>query len=103
MDFLKPARIGNLIRVEAVVAFASSRSIDVLVQAYVTSLEEDTSSGAVTEVENLVAQASFIYIALDADGNVVSVPAVQCETPADHRRYAKGMSNYEARKRKRKK
>ncbi|HET7214465.1 MAG TPA: acyl-CoA thioesterase [Terriglobia bacterium] len=83
LDFLHPIRIGQLIILRAKVTRAFRTSLEVAVKVYLEDLltgeQRQTSSAFVT------------YVALDAEGQPVKVPAVIPQTPEEKHEYREAL------------
>ena len=80
MTFLHPVRVGDLVHAHAQVNWAGRSSMEVGVRV----LAEPWDRAGVPPLR--VASAYLVFVAVDADGNPRSVPAVLPETEEDHRR-----------------
>ena len=78
MEFVEPARIGEVLTCKAAVnaVFGSSMEVGVRVEA------EDLMSAEVRHTNS----AYFVMVALDDEGSPSEVPALTCETPTEVRR-----------------
>ena len=72
MRYLSPVFRNQIIMVEAKVVYTGRTSLEVLATA-----EREEFDGT----RELVADARFIFVALDEDGNTVPVPPIKIETP----------------------
>ncbi|HZL56535.1 MAG TPA: acyl-CoA thioesterase [Bryobacteraceae bacterium] len=79
MDFIHPVRMGQLVRLRASVNRAFRTSMEVGVKVWV----EDLLTGA----ERHVSSAFLTFVAIDAKGAGVPVPAIVPQTPEENRRY----------------
>lgn len=79
IDFIRPVHLGDLLTLKSSVnrAFTSSMEVGVKVWA------ENTRTGSVAHV----ASAYLVFVAIDAHGQPVKVPALKPETPDEIRRY----------------
>jgi len=79
IDFIRPARLGDLITLKSSVnrAFSTSMEVGVKVSA------ENTRTGEVAHV----ASAYLVYVAIGNEGRRQQVPEVLPETPAELRRF----------------
>lgn len=80
MDFLHPARVGDLVRADAQVNWVGNTSMEVGVRV----LAEPWDQAGVPPTR--VATAYVVFVAVDADGRPRRVPAVLPETAEDRRR-----------------
>ncbi len=84
LDFVHPIRVGHLIILRAHVTRAFRTSVEVAVKVYLedqlTGEQRQTSSAFVT------------YVALDAEGQPVSVPPVIALTPEEKYEYREALS-----------
>ena len=84
LDFLHPIRVGQLIVLRAQVTRAFRTSVEVAVKVYL----EDSLTG-----EHRQTSSAFVtYVALDADGRAVRVPAVIPVTPEEKHEYREALS-----------
>src|SRR6185369_4527164 len=79
MNFLSPVRIGQLLMLRSSVNRVFRTSMEVGVKVMV----EDLATGAVRHTSS----AYLTFVAVDAEGNRVAVPAVIPETEDEKRRY----------------
>ena len=79
MNFLSPVRIGQLMMLRSSVNRVFRTSMEVGVKVMV----EDLATGAVRHTSS----AYLTFVAVDAEGNRVAVPAVIPETEDEKRRY----------------
>jgi acyl-CoA hydrolase len=83
LDFLHPIRVGQLIILRAHITRAFRTSVEVAVKVYLEDLltgeRRQTSSAFVT------------YVALDAEGRPVRVPAVNPHTPEEKHEYREAL------------
>jgi acyl-CoA hydrolase len=79
IDFIRPVRLGDLVTLKSSVnrAFTSSMEVGVKVWA------ENTRTGAVSHV----ASAYLVFVAVDEQGRLQTVPQLKAETPDELRRY----------------
>lgn len=91
--FRAPARIGDVVVVRAMVNWAGRTSMEVGVRVEV----EDRRTGARTRT----ASAFLTFVAVDADGRPVPVPALQPTDDEERRRFDAAASRREARMRQR--
>ena len=96
VDFVSPAKNGDVVRLVGQVAFASARSLDVRVRVYV---DRGTQNAALEE--KLVASSHIIFVAFDQHGDVATVPPVKPTTDAERALYVEAKDSYDERKRKR--
>src|ERR1700751_5462418 len=79
IDFLVPVRVGDLVILRSSVNRVFHTSMEVGVKVYVENYIVDTAKP--------VASAHLTFVAIDASGNRVPVPAVIPETEEQRRRY----------------
>jgi acyl-CoA hydrolase len=89
IDFIRPMHLGDLITLRSSVNRAFSTSIEVGVKAWA----EDTQTG----VQQHVASAYLVFVAINKDGKRVRVPELIPETPDEKRRYADALLRREHR------
>ena len=83
LDFLHPIRVGQLIILRAQVTRAFRTSLEVAVKVY----REDSLTG-----EHRQTSSAFVtYVALDADGRAIRVPAVIPVTPEEKHEYRQAL------------
>lgn len=83
LDFLHPIRVGQLIILRAQVTRAFQTSLEVAVKVYL----EDSLTG-----EHRQTSSAFVtYVALDAEGRPVKVPAVIPTTPEEKHEYREAL------------
>jgi acyl-CoA hydrolase len=90
LDFHAPVKLGDIIQLEAFVAWANRSSMEV----YVKVEAEDVLTGTKT----VSATAFLTFVALDENGKPTPVPAVLPETEEEKRLYDLGQARYEERK-----
>src|SRR5258708_2119941 len=79
MNFLHPVKIGQLILLRSSVNRVFRSSMEIGVKVFV----EDLRTGAVRHTSS----AYLTFVALDADGNRIPIPAVVPESEDERRRY----------------
>ena len=79
IDFIRPARLGDLVTLKSSVNRAFSTSMEVGVKVW----SENTRNGEVAHV----ASAYLVFVAIDNEGRRQRVPEVLPETPAEVRRF----------------
>jgi acyl-CoA hydrolase len=79
MDFLVPVRVGDFVVLRSSVNRVFHTSMEVGVKAWVENYRADRSRH--------VSSAYLTFVAIDAAGNKVAVPAVIPETEDERRRY----------------
>jgi acyl-CoA hydrolase len=90
LDFLKPVKIGEAIRLEAFVTWTHNTSMEV----YVKVESENLMTGEV----NVTATSYLTFVALGADGRPTQVPPVIPETEEEKWHYETAPARYEMRK-----
>ncbi|MBX3459053.1 MAG: acyl-CoA thioesterase [Planctomycetes bacterium] len=90
VDFLAPVRHGYILDMTARVHFTARTSMEI----YVSAFAEEPNTGN----RELVCEAFFSFVAVDADGRPIPVPQVELETEQDRRLNAEAHKRYEARK-----
>ena len=89
IDFIRPVRLGDLVNLKSSVNRAFTTSMEVGVKVWA----EDTQTG----VQQHVASAFLVFVAIDKDGRRVRVPEVIPETPEEQRHYADALLRREHR------
>jgi acyl-CoA hydrolase len=89
IDFIEPARVGDLLILKSSVNRAFTTSLEVGVKVWV----EHPQTGVVLHA----ASAYLVYVALDREGHRIKVPQLIPETPDEQRRYADAMLRREHR------
>ncbi len=79
IDFIQPVHVGDLLILKSCVNRAFSKSLEVGVKVWT----ENTQAG----VYRHVASAYLVFVAIDRQGNPVTVPQLTPETADEHRRY----------------
>ncbi|CAM3905856.1 acyl-CoA thioesterase [Alicyclobacillus pomorum] len=90
LDFLKPVKIGEAIRLEAFVTWTHNTSMEV----YVKVESENLMTGEV----NVTATSYLTFVALGSDGRPTQVPPVIPETEEEKWHYETAPARYEMRK-----
>ena len=80
MAFLRPVKVGDIVRTVAQVNWAGRSSMEIGVRVE-TQPWDDASSASLH-----VASAYFVFVAIDGAGVARPVPALRPETPEDERR-----------------
>lgn len=93
MNFLSPVRNGDLLHIEAVPSFASSRSLEIVVRV----MAEDILTG----VKRTTSHCRLIFVTLTEDGKVSQLPQLHVSGSAEMKRFAAGKSRYDERKKSR--
>jgi acyl-CoA hydrolase len=89
IDFIRPVHLGDLLTLKSSVNRAFSSSMEVGVKVWA----ENTRTGEVAHV----ASAYLVFVAIDEQGRLVKVPALQPETPDEKRRFADALRRREHR------
>jgi acyl-CoA hydrolase len=89
IDFIRPARLGDLITLKSSVNRAFSTSMEVGVKVWA----ENTRTAEVAHV----ASAYLVFVAIDKEGRRQKVPQLVPETPDEHRRYEDALRRREHR------
>jgi acyl-CoA hydrolase len=89
IDFIRPARLGDLITLKSSVNRAFSTSIEVGVKVWA----ENTRTAEVAHV----ASAYLVFVAIDKEGRRQRVPQLAPETPDELRRYEDALRRREHR------
>jgi acyl-CoA hydrolase len=89
IDFIRPARLGDLITLKSSVNRAFSTSIEVGVKVWA----ENTRTAEVAHV----ASAYLVFVAIDKEGRRQKVPQLVPETPDELRRYEDALRRREHR------
>jgi uncharacterized protein (TIGR00369 family) len=82
VSFHSPVHVGELLALEASLTYVGRTSLEVRVS--VTA--EEPISGVITHTNS----AYFVFVALDAQGQAASVPALELETDEERKRQAEG-------------
>ena len=90
VDFLSPARIGDMIELEAVVASTGRSSMEVFVTVHSTNL--------LTGETKLTTESFLTMVALDAQNKPIPVPGIFPETDEEKRLYNSAPARREHRK-----
>lgn len=90
LDFHAPVHLGEIMQLEAFVAFTNRSSMEVYVKV--------ESEDIFTKVKTTTATAFLTFVALDSDGKSTPVPAVVPETPEEKKVYELAKERYEARR-----
>jgi acyl-CoA hydrolase len=83
IDFVAPVRLGDILRIEALVTCVGDTSME----AGVTVAVENDETGAQTRA----AQAFVTFVAVDDDGNPRDVPTLKLETDEQEQRFNDGL------------
>ncbi len=89
IDFIRPVHLGNLVTLKSSVNRAFSTSMEVGVKVWA----EDSQTG----VQQHVASAYLVFVAIDKQGRPQQVPELLPETPNEQRRYADALLRREHR------
>lgn len=89
IDFIQPVHVGDLLILKSSVNRAFTSSLEVGVKVWV----EHPQTGVLLHV----ASAYLVFVAIDAEGHPVKIPALQPETPNEIRRYADALRRREHR------
>jgi acyl-CoA hydrolase len=89
IDFIRPVHLGDLLTLKSSVNRAFSSSMEVGVKVWA----ENTRTGITAHV----ASAYLVFVAIDEQGRLVRVPALEPETPDEQRRYADALRRREHR------
>jgi acyl-CoA hydrolase len=89
IDFIRPARLGDLVTLKSSVNRSFSTSMEVGVKVW----SENTRTGEVAHV----ASAYLVFVAIDNEGRRQRVPEVLPETPAEVRRFEGALRRRESR------
>ena len=79
VDFRRPARVGDILIVNAKVNRVFSTSLEIGVQAFVRDIRENTME--------LISEATFMFVALGSKGMPTKVPALKPETALEKKNY----------------
>jgi uncharacterized protein (TIGR00369 family) len=82
VSFHSPVHVGQLLALEASLTYVGRTSLEVRVSVHA----EDPISGTITHTNS----AYFVFVALDEQGQVVPVPALELETDEERIRFAEG-------------
>ncbi|GGG28875.1 putative acyl-CoA thioester hydrolase YkhA [Lysinibacillus alkalisoli] len=93
VDFLSPAREGDIIELESVVSSTGRSSMEVYVRV--------VSRNLMTGEEKLTTESFVTMVAVDEEGKPVEVPSVYPETEGEKRLFNTGPARREHRKQKR--
>jgi len=91
IDFIQPARLGDLVTLKSSVNRAFSSSMEVGVKVWA----ENTRTGAVSHA----ASAYLVFVAVDEHGRPQKVPQLKPETPDEIRRFEDALRRREHRER----
>ena len=94
LKFIKPIHVGDLVTCTSFLAYVGNSSMEVRVFVEV----EDLSSGMPSEK---ALSGYFTMVALDKNGNTMTVPRLKLETDQERALFAKGQKRYEYYQRKR--
>ncbi|WEK55844.1 MAG: acyl-CoA thioesterase [Candidatus Cohnella colombiensis] len=94
MDFLSPIRMGEAVELEAIVTWTHRSSMEVYVKVYAENL--------LTGDRRVTVTAFSTFVAVDANGTPVPVPAVEPETEEEKKLFESAPERYEMRKKRRK-
>ena len=90
MDFLFPSQVGDLLHINAVPTFASSRSLEIIVSVEAEKL--------MTGEKHLCCHARLTFVSLGVDARPQPVPALCPTNEMEARRFAAARERYEKRK-----
>lgn len=93
MDFLEPVFVGNVLNLDARLAYTGRTSMEVMVDIRAENLD----TGEIVHTGT----AWLTMIGLNDRGRPVAIPPVAPETPEEHRLYEMGQARYEARRKER--
>jgi len=93
VDFLSPAREGDVIELEGIVTSTGRTSMEVYVRVI--------SRNLMTGEERLTTESFVTMVAVDAEGHPREIPSVFPETEVEHRLFNTGPARREHRKQKR--
>jgi acyl-CoA hydrolase len=89
LTFLRPIRVGDVVKLIGRMNAAFSTSMEVEVFVWVEEPQ--------TRTERLCVRAWLTFVAVSAQGKPAPVPPLACETDEDHRRYAEAKARREQR------
>lgn len=89
MDFDAIVHLGDIVTIEANMRFCSSKSMEIMVVAKVTSM---------TKQDHVVARGTFTFVALDKKNKVIAVPGLALETEEEFDHAFASQVKYEAAK-----
>lgn len=84
--FLNPAKIGDIITIEAKITRAFGTSMEVFVRAWARKI------ATITEEKCLINEGHFTFVALDDSGNPVIVPKIKPVTAEEKKHYSHAAS-----------
>lgn len=90
VDFVAPVKRGFILDMTSRVHFTARTSMEI----YVEAIAEEPRTGQ----RELVCEAFFSFVAVDANNKPIPIPPVELETDRDHRLNAEASERYEARK-----
>ncbi len=93
LDFKKPIRLGNIVRLKAKLTWVGRTSMEVKLEV----LSEDFE----TQRIELTNQAYFVYVALDQNGRPKPVPGLILETDEERKEFEDGKKRRDLRLRSR--
>lgn len=88
--FKSPVHVGELVFVNARLAFTSRSSMEVQITA--------SAENVLTGEQRTVLDARYVFVAIDASGKPVEVPPLIISTEEEQRLFAAGLARYNARK-----
>lgn len=89
IDFIRPVRLGDLVTLKSSVNRAFTSSMEVGVKAWA----ENPRTGETSHV----ASAYLVFVAIDMQGQPVTVPSLEPQTPDEIRRYEGALRRRESR------
>lgn len=92
VDFLSPARLGDVLELEAVVTSTGRSSMEVFVKVYSMNLLKNE--------KRLTTQSFLTMVAMDQNGKTKPVPGVYPETEEEMKLYESGLKRRQERKKK---
>lgn len=92
VDFLSPARLGDVLELEAVVTSTGRSSMEVFVKVY--------SMDLVRNKKRLTTESFLTMVAMDQNGKTKPVPGVYPETDEEMKLYEIGLKRRQERKKK---
>ncbi len=79
VNFKLPAKLGDIVNVQAKITRAFTSSMEIFVQAFVVNIR--------TQKQILLCEAWFTFVALDENAKPTSVPEVKAETKEEIKQY----------------
>lgn len=88
LEFLLPAHLGDLVRLDSRVTWTGRTSLEVLTESYVEYLDGTS---------NLINRAYLVFVALDEQGQKISIPSFSPSTPEEQEEWNRALQRREHR------